>query len=82
MATPLTLAGTTIEQQALELCTRLAALITADKAANPTADLKGLNVTQAINLNTKRATFSVVIPLVQTDSTDGGIEFDADTVLA
>ncbi|MEO0884685.1 MAG: hypothetical protein AAFY54_01975 [Cyanobacteria bacterium J06648_10] len=81
MADTLILAGASAEQQALELCTRLASIITAYKAANPTADLKSLAVSQTLNLNTKRATFSVVLPLTQTNSADGGIEFDAEVVI-
>ena len=82
MAAAITLSAATAEQQALELATKLAAVIEADRAANPNADLKGLNVSQSINLNTQRATFSIVVPLVKTNSADGGIEFDAETVLA
>jgi len=78
MAAALTLVSATAEQQAFEMCTKMAAAIAADRVANPTADLKGLNVTRSINLNTQRASFTVVIPLVQSDSADGGIEFDAD----
>jgi hypothetical protein len=82
MAAPLTLAATTAEQQAFELCTKLAQAIAAYTAANPAANLKSMRVTQAIDLNNSRATFSITLPLVQSQSTDGGIEFDADPVLA
>lgn len=82
MAAAITLNAATAEQQALELSSKLAAAIAADVVANPTANRKGLSVSQSINLNTQRATFSIVIPLTKTDSADGGIEFDAEAVLA
>lgn len=82
MAAAIALNATTAEQQALELSTKLATAIAADKVANPGADLKGLNVSQNVNLNTQRATFTIVVPLSQTASADGGIEFDAVEVLA
>lgn len=82
MAIAITLTAATAEQQALELCTKLAKLIADDTLANPTANRKALAVSQNINLATQRATFSIVLPLIQTNSADGGIEFDADPVLA
>ncbi|MEM9092240.1 MAG: hypothetical protein AAGC93_26350 [Cyanobacteria bacterium P01_F01_bin.53] len=82
MAAAITLSAATAEQQALEFATKLASAIATDKVANPSADLKGLNVSQNINLSTQRATFSIVVPLVQSASADGGIEFDAETVMA
>ncbi len=82
MAAAITLASTTAEQQALELPAKLADAIAAYSAANPTANLKGLSVTKSVNLNTNRATFSIVVPLVVTNSIDGGLEFDAEAVMA
>ena len=82
MAAAITLSATTAEQQALELSSKLAAVIAEDRAANPNTDIKGMSVSQSVNLNTQRATFTIVIPLVKTHSADGGIEFDAETVLA
>ena len=82
MAAAITLNATTLEQQALELGNKLSAAIEAYKVANPTADLKSLGVSRSINLNTNRATFSITLPLTQTDSADGGIEFDAEAVMA
>lgn len=82
MVPPITLSATTAEQQLFEICTRFVKVAAAYKAANPEADLKSLNVTQALDLNRARATFSIVLPLVQTDTADGGIEFDAESVMA
>lgn len=82
MAAAITLNASTLEQQALELGVKLAAAIDADKVANPSADLKSLAVSKSINLNTNRATFTITLPLVQTNSGDGGIEFDAEAVMA
>jgi hypothetical protein len=82
MAAPLTLAAATAEQQALELCNKLAAAITTYQTANPTANLKGLRVTRAIDINNARATFSIVLPLIAAGTTDGGLEIDAEAVLA
>lgn len=82
MAAAITLASATAEQQALELPAKLADSIAAYRAANPSADLKGLAVTKSVNLNTNRATFSIVVPLTVTNSADGGLEFDAEEVLA
>lgn len=82
MAAPVTLAAATAEQQALELCNKLAALIATYSTANPTANLKGLRVTRAIDINNSRATFSIVMPLTAVGSADGGLEIDAEAVLA
>lgn len=82
MAAAITLNSSTAEQQALEFCTRLAKVIADYKVSNPSADLKALAVSQNINLATQRATFSIVVPLIQAASADGGIEFDAEGVLA
>ena len=82
MAAPITLVSTTAEQQAFELGTKLLALLNADKVANPEADRKSFNVSQTIDLGRLRATYTIVLPLVKTDSDDGGFEIDTETVLA
>jgi hypothetical protein len=82
MAAPLTLAAATAEQQAFELCNKLSAAIAAYSLANPTADLKGLRVTRALDINNGRATFSLVLPLTAVGTTDGGLDIDAEAVLA
>jgi hypothetical protein len=82
MAAPLTLAATTAEQQAFELCNKLSTAIAAYTTANPTANLKGMRVTKSLDVNNNRATFSIVVPLIQVGTLDGGLELDADAVLA
>ncbi len=81
MAASITLSSTTAEQQALELPSKLSEAIATYRLANPTTDLKGFSVSKSVNLNTNRATFSIVVPLTVTNSSDGGLEFDAAEVL-
>ena len=81
MAAAITLNAATAEQQALELGSKLSQIIADYKAANPNADLQGLSVTRSINLGTRRATFNFTVPLAETNSPDGGVEFDAQEVM-
>jgi hypothetical protein len=83
MAAPLTLVASTAEQQTFEICNKLAVAITAYQTANPSADLKGMRVTRSLDVANSRATFSIVLPLTQiVGVTDGGLELDAEAVLA
>lgn len=82
MAAPITLVSTTAEQQAYELGSKLLAALEADKIANPDADRKAFNVSQSIDINRLRATFSIILPLSKTVDGDGSFEIDAEEVLA
>lgn len=81
MATAFTLAATTAEQQVFELSKKLSDALSAYKVTNPSADLKGFSVSRNIDTNRSRATISIVLPLSQLTSADGGLEIDTEEVL-
>lgn len=82
MAAAIALNATTAEQQAFELSSKLLDALNADKTANPDADRKSFNVSQNIDLNRLRATYTITLPIVKTATDDGGFEVDAEVVLA
>ena len=81
MAAAITTVSTTAEQQILETARKLADAIEAYVAANSETDLKGLSVTERLDLPNGRITYTCVVPVIETNDTDGGFSIDADEVM-
>lgn len=81
MAAAISTSATTAEQQVFETLTRVRKIIAAYSAANPEADLQGLVISPQIDSVNNFATFTVTMPLTQSEDSDGGISFDATEVL-
>ena len=81
MAAAITTVSTTAEQQILETARKLADEIESYTAANPEADLKGLSITERVDLPNGRITYTCVVPVTETNDSDGGFSVDADEVM-
>ncbi|MFG6099057.1 hypothetical protein SPB21_27675 [Leptothoe sp. ISB3NOV94-8A] len=81
MAAAITTVSTTNEQQLLETARKSKDAIEAFAAANPEADLSGLSVTERIDLPNGRITYTIVVPVVETNDADGGFSIDANEVM-
>lgn len=80
MAATITPKATTLEQQTFETLYALRNAQVAYETANPDAEL-ALDVVPDIDSTNNLATFTVTLPLTQSDDADGGISFDATEVL-
>ena len=81
MATALTTASTTQEQQVFEVLSRTRQDIAEYLTANPEANLSGLAITSSIDVPNSRATFTVTLPITISEEGDGGLSLDAAEVL-
>jgi len=81
MAALIPLNADTAEQQAFELLHKLNASRSAFVAANPTVNIQGLSVGVNVSLSTNQVTFTVTLPIEQTQDADGGLSLDAREVM-
>lgn len=81
MAASVTLASTTLEGQLLELNRKASIFRRQFAEANPSVSLEGMVVTENLSLSANTMSFTITVPVVITQTTDGGFEVDARSVM-